>query len=190
LRFTLRDWNRIWFLSFLSESKLLSGTEVSDSRTAFSIVSHLIRDRGNHAVIREFLSSRGGRAVPEQIGPLLLELERRFARGECVLLRGVDMRAGGGQGRKAPEEAPLEVWDFTPAESPEEEAPAVEEALPSIRFSGGSEAPVMPRFGGGSEGRSVLAFAYASEGGPAFALGHAAEPQHAFGNSVSVEAPD
>lgn len=185
----LRDWNRIWYLSFSHEANFSPGSAVADFRIALAIVSHLITDRANLSAMHGLLASaypHRDRQVSMQTGPLLLDLERSLSQRDCVLLRGADARTGGGGGRSAPEEAEMETWDFAPAEEQAEAATASEAATPAPRFSGGSEAPVTLRFGHGSEPHTGFAFAHGSEGGPAFSFAGAAESGPGLDHSSSV----
>lgn len=186
----LRDWNRIWYLSFSHEANFTPGPAVADIRTALAIVSHLITDRANLSALHGLLASAypyRERAVSLQMGPLLLDVERLLAQRDCILLRGADARTGGGSARHSPEESELEPWDFVPAEESAPESPDAEESFPAIRFSGASEAPATLGFRHGSEPHAGPVFAHGSESGPAFTFAGAAEGAQAFDYSTSVK---
>lgn len=194
MRFTLRDWDRVWFLAFAVDAKLLPGIPVEGAAAAHFLLSRLLRDSRNFGTVRNLLATvypRGPRPVPADYAGLLAELGRRLEHAELVLVQGppYNLRTGN-PGKEGKAAAAQEAWDFVPAPEPSEDsAPPVkpDDAVPALRFAMQSEDPFPFRFSHGSEKPPGLSLAHALEGGPpALGLSHGSDagPSLAFAHAT------
>ena len=207
MRFTLRDWDRLWYLCCADGAGEIP--DALEAGPARDLLSELLRDDGNLQAIRGMLQAEyplSARPIPNQPRALLSEIGDRLGRRRWALTPGpeIDLQAGLTRStrRGAGRTQTLRVFDFNTddyVEAPRN--PLVPESIPAIRFSGGQERSewLVFRYGSerepgivlshGNESEPVPDFALATEGGPELAFAHTAEPPQGFGFSATVRAP-